>query len=317
MWLFLECLISNNEPHERIRAVAGGYSDPNLQENYKRRWFVDKDNDNHSSKVVYFDPFEVKDYPYKLTVFGPDCDDNNEYVQIKNSCGDCAVAPPNGKCPCKTSAADLKAMFGLTDAKASEIADVFNKYAGKFGIDTKEKLQHFLAQVKKETENLTKFTEDLDYRTTERLGVVFSKFSPKNPNKIDGTPYLNNPMKLANLVYSYRFTNGSEASGDGWRYRGRGFIHLTGKEDYIKYKNFLATVGLQNLYNQPDDLNTSPNDVLSALWYFNDRIFSKININENTTADEVTKIVNKRTDPESYDDRRKNLIIAKNEIKCN
>jgi hypothetical protein len=62
---------------------SDGYSDPNLQENYKRRWFVDKDNDNHSSEVVYFDPFEVKYYPYKLTVFGPDRSDMTKISRVR------------------------------------------------------------------------------------------------------------------------------------------------------------------------------------------------------------------------------------------
>ena len=243
-----------------------------INKNCYKDYFIDNDGDGYDGGTI-----SAKDQgQYKTTTLGADCDDSNASVYKNNKCGKCEVEPVGGKCPCKTSAADLKLMFpSLTDAKATQLADVLNKYAGQFGIDSKEKLQHFLAQVKNETENLTKFTEDLDYKTTERLGVVFYKFSPKNPNKIDGTPYLNNPMKLANLVYSYRFTNGSEASGDGWEYRGRGFIHLTGKEDYIKYKNYLASIGLQNLYNQPDDLNVSPNDVLSALWYFKDRVLSK------------------------------------------
>lgn len=87
-----------------------------------------------------------------------------------------------------------------------------------------------LAQLAYESTHFTRTEEDLNY-TAERLIQVFPKyFSQKTVGY-----YANNPERIANKVYADRMGNGGEASGDGWLYRGRGFIQLTGKASYKKY----------------------------------------------------------------------------------
>jgi predicted chitinase len=323
----------------------------------KQKWYVDKDNDNRDSGEAYFDIFVHNPGPqYKLATLGPDCDDNNINVQILNSCGICAVEPANGKCPCKTSAADLKAIFGptLTDAKATQLADVLNKHADKFGIDTKEKLQYFLAQVKKETENLTKFTEDVEHYKLTSVSKpdhhFYKYFFPTNSQvrnnsylrdisdlAIPGSPYLN-AEKLSNIVYDDRnlirdrnYLNGNNQDGDGYKFRGGGALHITGREkytDFNAYYNSLPGVTLHDFTINPELIhnNTDNLGIIAGMWFFMTKVLKPIrdfqtratssDINEQIKLNKkVTKIVQGGTS--SADERLENLELAEQKIKCN
>ncbi|WP_395747557.1 glycoside hydrolase family 19 protein [Prosthecobacter sp.] len=101
-----------------------------------------------------------------------------------------------------------------------------------YGInDTKLRLRHFMAQVLHESGGLTILIESMNY-SAERMMVVWpSRF----PTLKSAQPYAHNPEKLANHVYASRMGNGNEASGDGWRFIGRGLMQVTGREDYGKY----------------------------------------------------------------------------------
>lgn len=122
-------------------------------------------------------------------------------------------------------------------------------------------LAAFLANCKQETGNFVAFSENLSYSSETRIRQVFgSKFKG-----VDVKPYIKNPQKLANRVYAGSNGNGNEASGDGWKYRGKGYIQLTGKENYTK-----AQAGLNiPLLSNPDiilnDLNISAQT--SAWWW--------------------------------------------------
>lgn len=92
----------------------------------------------------------------------------------------------------------------------------------------------FLAQTAEESGRFTRYVEDLDY-SEQRLMVVWpSRFDESNASE-----YAFQPEKLANLVYADRLGNGDTASGDGWKFRGRGFIQLTGKNLYQQYATFI------------------------------------------------------------------------------
>ncbi len=103
-------------------------------------------------------------------------------------------------------------------------------------------MRHFLSQVGHETAGMTALnvTEDLYYTTDEALNSSWSSRFPNpihpgnNPNYL---AYLWNEERLANYVYSNRMWNGNEASGDGWRYRGRGIMQLTGRDNYSDFTN--------------------------------------------------------------------------------
>ena len=92
------------------------------------------------------------------------------------------------------------------------------------GINTPLRLSHFMAQIEHES-GLKPISENLNY-SAERLRIVFPKYFI---SKEDAKRYAMNPEKIANRVYANRMGNGSEASGEGWKYRGRGFIQITGK----------------------------------------------------------------------------------------
>jgi putative chitinase len=114
----------------------------------------------------------------------------------------------------------------------------------EFGITTKQRRCAFLTQLAVESNELTRWREDLNYKA-QRLMVVFpTKF--KTITEAD--EYAHNPERIANRVYANRMENGPEASGDGWRFRGRGPIQLTGRANY---RIFGGELGLP-LEDEPD-----------------------------------------------------------------
>ena len=100
-----------------------------------------------------------------------------------------------------------------------------------YGIDTALRLAHFLGQGLIETGYLRYTSENLNY-SASALRKVFGKYFKTDE---EAAKYARNPEKIANKVYGNRMGNGDEASGDGWKYRGRGFIQLTGKDNYTRF----------------------------------------------------------------------------------
>jgi putative chitinase len=97
------------------------------------------------------------------------------------------------------------------------------------GIDTPLKAAHFLSQCAHESGGFRLTSENLHYSSADRLHKIWPK---RFPNAAAAEPYVGNPEKLANLVYAHRLGNGEPESGDGYRYRGRGLIQITGKFNY-------------------------------------------------------------------------------------
>jgi putative chitinase len=96
---------------------------------------------------------------------------------------------------------------------------------------TNNRAAHFFGQCYHETGGFKVFEENLNY-SAEGLTKLFKKYFPTIASTNE---YARNPQKIANKVYANRMGNGDEASGDGWNYRGRGAIQLTGKGNYIKF----------------------------------------------------------------------------------
>jgi len=106
------------------------------------------------------------------------------------------------------------------------------------------RLHMFLAQIGHESAGLTVFSENLNYRA-ERIPAVW----PRRFATVEAArPYAHDPEKLANAVYGGRMGNGPAASGDGWRFRGRGLIQITGRDAYGAVAGLIAV----DLVNQPD-----------------------------------------------------------------
>jgi len=119
----------------------------------------------------------------------------------------------------------------------------------------------FLAQVAHESAQFTVVSENLNY-SAAGLRKVFRKYFPTDELAAE---YARKPSKIANRVYANRMENGDEASGDGWRYRGRGFIQLTGKRNYRLCGKDLGI----NLLEDPDYVSRSPVGAIeSALWFW-------------------------------------------------
>jgi putative chitinase len=124
---------------------------------------------------------------------------------------------------------------GLTGQLPASVMAQIPETAVEFGITTDLRLAHFLAQCALESTGFTATVENLNYRA-DRLMQVF----PKYFRGVDTAAYAHNPAKIANRVYANRMGNGDEASGDGFKFRGRGYIQLTGKNNYTSFSKFVG-----------------------------------------------------------------------------
>lgn len=125
------------------------------------------------------------------------------------------------------------------------IADLINDAMLRFDINTKLRRAHFLSQVGHES-NFEPREENLYYTTASRMQDVYGVNGRRKKLYSNPDYYLRHPERLANYVYSNRMGNGGETSGDGWKYRGRGLIQLTGKNNYA-----MVSIGHNSRY--PED----------------------------------------------------------------
>jgi putative chitinase len=155
----------------------------------------------------------------------------------------------------------------------------------KFELNTPLRLAHFLAQAGHESGGFKLVNENLNYGAKGLLGI-FKKYFP-TPEK--AALYERKPEKIANLVYGGRMGNGPEASGEGWKYRGRGYIQLTGKDNYRAFDTMVT----ESIIDNPD-LVATKYPLLSAAWFFHKNGLHKIADKGATDAviTEVTKRVN-------------------------
>lgn len=154
----------------------------------------------------------------------------------------------------------------------------------KFQVNTPLRLSHFLAQCAHESLNFSATVESLNY-STDGLKKIFGKyFVTKNP-----ADYARNPEKIGSLVYANRMGNGDEASKDGFKFRGRGYIQLTGKNNYTAFGNSINV----DLTVMPE-LVASKYPLLSAAWFFQKNGINAISDKGDSVAviTEVTKKVN-------------------------
>jgi len=142
----------------------------------------------------------------------------------------------------------------IPDTVISQLPDTMAKY----NITTPLRLAHFLAQCGHESAGFKAVNENLNY-SVDGLKRIFSKYFPGT--LAEG--YARQPEKIASKVYGNRMGNGNEASKEGWKYRGRGYIQLTGKDNY---KAFDATVD-DDILNNPD-LVATKYPLMSAAWFF-------------------------------------------------
>lgn len=138
--------------------------------------------------------------------------------------------------------------------------DPLNRTSDRFAIQTRNRATAFIAQVGYESNSLTAVKENLNY-SKDGLRKVFGKYFPTDAL---AAQYARQPEKIANRVYANRMGNGPESSGDGWKYRGRGLMQLTGKNNYTAFaKSMGMTVDQAIAY-----LETKEGAAMSAGWFW-------------------------------------------------
>lgn len=182
-----------------------------------------------------------------------------------------------------TSAQLREIMPRASQENIEKYLDPLNKKVPQFEINTPLRKAHFIAQVAHESGSFRYSMENLNY-SAKALRDVFGKYFPSEEL---ANEYARKPEKIANRVYGNRMGNGDEQSGDGWKFRGRGLIQLTGRDNYRRCGE---AIGL-NLEEDPDQVSDNPEvSVMAVGWYWQSN-----NLNHYADQDDikkVTKIIN-------------------------
>ncbi|MGG5288855.1 glycoside hydrolase family 19 protein [Pseudomonas shirazensis] len=164
--------------------------------------------------------------------------------------------------------------------KARPVAGIFlpalNRAAARWKVDSRLRLAAFLAQIGHESGQLRVLVENLNYSAEALVRTWPSRFTAQT-----APAYARQPEKIANRVYGGRMGNGPESSGDGWRYRGRALIQLTGRDNY---RAAGAALGLP-LEDQPELLEQADHAAQSAAWWW-----AKHGLNELADAGRIQDI---------------------------
>lgn len=168
----------------------------------------------------------------------------------------------------------------------------------RYGITTPLRWAHFIAQTAHESAGLSRTTENLSYSAEALLRVW-----PRHFDAMDADSYARQPDKIANRAYANRMGNGTEWTGDGWKYRGRGLIQLSGRSNYRKAGQAIGV----NLEADPDLVADFPVALETALVYWTDRQLSRYA--DDDDAEMITRAINGGLN--GYPDRLRLLALAK------
>jgi putative chitinase len=159
---------------------------------------------------------------------------------------------------------------GTLDALANSLEE----HATSVGVNTLLRRAHFIAQMAHESGGFRRFVENLNY-SAERIAQVWPRLAPR------ASELAHKPDALGNAAYADRMGNGNEASGDGWRYRGRGLIQLTGRDNYRSAGSALDI----GLIGSPQRAAEPADAVRIALWFWGSR-----KCNDAADADDVARV---------------------------
>lgn len=168
---------------------------------------------------------------------------------------------------------------GLTNTIPGSVIAQIPDNIDKYAINSPLRLAHFLAQCAHESWNFSTTTENLNYSAEALVKTWPKRFTPELAGKCS-----RQPEKIANIAYASRMGNGPPESGDGYKYRGRGFIQLTGKVNYESFDKLVP----EDILDNPD-LVATKYPLLSAGWYWNSRNLNAV-ADKGATDDVVTKI---------------------------
>ena len=155
-------------------------------------------------------------------------------------------------------------------------------------INTPLRAAHFLAQAAHESGGFKFKSENLNYSKDSLLKVFPKYFTPASAEA-----YHRQPEKIASRVYANRMGNGNEASKEGWKFKGRGYIQLTGKDNYKAFSDWAKE---PSIMENPDQVADDKYAGLSAIWFWNKNGLSKIadtdNLRDDKTIIKITSRVN-------------------------
>ncbi len=208
----------------------------------------------------------------------------------------------------------LKEIFTTaTDDRVNELRDEFNNAFDKFSINTCLRRAHFFAQIREEVgANISTFSENLNY-SVQSLKDTFSYFR-NNPEEAElygrSDEHPADQEAIGNRAYANRLGNGDIASGDGWNYRGKGYIQLTGRTNYEAVNEEIESNYPDsniNIIDNPDDILTARGALLSAMGYWTDNNLNNLadNGSEDSHVNAITAVINLYT--ESYSQRREHF----------
>lgn len=153
----------------------------------------------------------------------------------------------------------------------------------EFKIDTPVRLSHFLSQCAHESGNWRFVEENLNY-SKEALMSVFRRYFP---DERTASEYARKPQKIANRVYSNRMGNGSPETNDGWNYRGRGYIQLTGRDNYSRFNRFVP----EDVIQFPE-LVSQRYALTSAGWFWSVNDLNRLA--DNGSSEDVVRQITRR-----------------------
>lgn len=148
-----------------------------------------------------------------------------------------------------------------TDARPGVWTRPLNDAMQACAITTPERQAAFLARILRQSGGLRQLQDNLSY-SVRRLR---ERWPHRFPSDDAAAPFSHHPMKLANFIYADQMGNGNEASGDGWRYRGRGLIRVAGRDSYARFAKATRIDVLAN----PDLLQLPPAAAMAAAWFWN------------------------------------------------
>lgn len=187
------------------------------------------------------------------------------------------------------------------DEVLEALVNSLDSFAEKYEINTPLRLAHFLAQTAHESGGFRAVEENLNY-SADSLSKIFHKYF----TDVDPAEYARQPEKIANRVYANRMGNGDEESGEGYMFRGRGLIQLTGKNNYSHLAEDLG----KSLEETVEYLHTPEGACESAAWFWNKNHINALADEDNCTA--VTKKINGGTigleDRQAHTEKFKELL---------
>lgn len=181
----------------------------------------------------------------------------------------------------------------LKGSLKAEVLNELKSVGDNFNINTNLRVAHFLAQCAHESGNFSRDIENLNY-SADGLNKIFgSRYFPGDPNvvserdliaNVDSTEYARQQREIGSRVYGGRMGNAGELSKEGFKYRGRGFIQLTGKSNYEKFNEYVP----ENIVDNPD-LVASKYPLLSAAWFWSQRNINRY-ADKGATSDHVESV---------------------------